>query len=41
MAAAHLEMWLGKGDAIMLGHEVVSLPALQALPSCWLPCWSH
>ena len=29
MAAAHVEVWLSRADAIVLSSEIVSLPALQ------------
>ena len=41
MAAAHVEVWLSKADAIVLGLKIMSLPALQDLQSCRLPCWSQ
>ena len=39
--AAHVQVWLKKADAIVLGLEVVSLPAVHNMPSCWLPPWSQ
>lgn len=41
MAAAHVEVWLKKADAIVLGFENVSLPAPQNVLKCWLLCWSQ